>query len=77
MGRSDEFIGNICNSSVFPRTEMVWDDAMQEPTAADHGDVLYNIGINLCVQISDQIMPMDTKVKKDKVETMQKIIGLG
>ena len=25
---------------------MVWDDAMQEPTAADHGDVLYNIGIN-------------------------------
>merc|ERR1719348_2627352 len=26
------------------RTEMVWDDAMQEPTAADHGDVLYNIG---------------------------------
>ena len=26
---------------------MVWDDAMQEPTAADHGDVLYNIGINL------------------------------
>ena len=77
MGRSDEFIGNICNFSVFPRTEMVWDDAMQEPTAADHGDVLYNIGINLCVQISDQIMPMDTKVKKDKVETMQKIIGLG
>ena len=73
MGRSDEFIGNICNFSVFPRTEMVWDDAMQEPTAADHGDVLYNIGINFCVQI----MPMDTKVKKDKVETMQKIIGLG
>jgi len=26
------------------RTEMVWDDTMQEPTAADHGDVLYNIG---------------------------------
>ena len=25
---------------------MIWDDAMQEPTAADHGDVLYNIGIN-------------------------------
>ena len=25
------------------RTEMVWDDTM-EPTAADHGDVLYNIG---------------------------------
>ena len=63
MGRSDGFIGNICNFSVFPRTEMVWDDAMQEPTAADHGDVLYNIGINLCVQISDQIMTMDTKVK--------------
>ena len=63
MGRSDGFIGNICNFSVFPRTEMVWDDAMQEPTAADHGDVLYNIGINLRVQISDQIMPMDTKVK--------------
>ena len=30
----------------FRRTEMVWDDAMQEPTAADHGDVLYNIGVN-------------------------------
>ena len=40
------FIGNICNISIVPRTEMVWDDAMQEPTAADHGDVLYNIGIN-------------------------------
>ena len=25
---------------------MVWDDTMQEPTAADHGDVLYNIGVN-------------------------------
>ena len=25
------------------RTEMEWDDN-QEPTAADHGDVLYNIG---------------------------------
>ena len=30
----------------FRRTEMVWDDTMQEPTAADHGDVLYNIGVN-------------------------------
>jgi hypothetical protein len=27
------------------RTEMEWDDN-QEPTAADHGDVLYDIGIN-------------------------------
>ena len=30
---------------------MVWDDAMQEPTAADHGDVLYNIGINSSLYI--------------------------
>ena len=29
--------------SLTSRTEMVWDDKM-EPTAADHGDVLYNIG---------------------------------
>ena len=48
--KSDRFIGNISNFSVFFRTEMVWDDAMQEPTAADHGDVLYNIGINLCLE---------------------------
>ena len=28
------------------RTEMEWDDN-QEPTAADHGDVLYDIGKEL------------------------------